>query len=317
MILTIIRTLFTFLLLAVLVLNMTQRKHLSHGEGKRFATLKIAGVLFIVYAGFWVMERTNLPDLLAVPVVLIAAIVAFVFRRELFPFRTRCVACGTRLPLSRIVYFDSNRCRECDPEELELDDTEDNDSQESDTDPNRDIPSPAEMPAAPVPHLVTEIDWEHHRFDQEAVLCFARRGEEVLLIHKKTGLGTGKVNAPGGRLEPGETPAEAAIRETQEETGVTPLHLEERADLSFLFTNGFSLHVKAFFAGDMEGEPHATREADPFFCPIQEIPYEKMWADDREWLPRSLQGDYVMGRFIFEGDTMLDMQLETHPLRTE
>ena len=42
------------------------------------------------------------------------------------------------------------------------------------------------------------------------------------------GLGAGKINAPGGKLEAGETALAAAIRETQEEIGVTPLALEDR-----------------------------------------------------------------------------------------
>ncbi|RKX74483.1 MAG: NUDIX hydrolase, partial [Spirochaetes bacterium] len=51
---------------------------------------------------------------------------------------------------------------------------------------------------------------------EEAVLCFIRdrKEEKVLLIHKKTGLGAGLINAPGGRIDPGETPEEAAVRET-------------------------------------------------------------------------------------------------------
>ena len=54
------------------------------------------------------------------------------------------------------------------------------------------------------------VDWTPN---MRANLVFLTRGEEVLLIHKKTGLGAGKINGPGGKLEPGESPLDAARRE--------------------------------------------------------------------------------------------------------
>jgi len=54
------------------------------------------------------------------------------------------------------------------------------------------------------------------------VLIVATRGDDVLLLqramHKK--LWPGIYNAPGGHVEQGETPAEAAVRELTEETGL-------------------------------------------------------------------------------------------------
>jgi ADP-ribose pyrophosphatase YjhB (NUDIX family) len=63
------------------------------------------------------------------------------------------------------------------------------------------------------------IDWVSWQPQQRAVIVYItdRKRQKVLLIMKKTGLGKGKVNAPGGRLEPGESFLEAAIRECREE----------------------------------------------------------------------------------------------------
>ena len=68
-----------------------------------------------------------------------------------------------------------------------------------------------------IPHHVDDIDWPLWQFTEHAVLCFIVDGDRILLIHKKTGLGAGKVNGPGGRIEPGESPLQAAVRETEEE----------------------------------------------------------------------------------------------------
>lgn len=47
-------------------------------------------------------------------------------------------------------------------------------------------------------------------------LAIVTRNDSVLLVKKKNGVWV----FPGGKAEPGETPEEAAIRETEEETGV-------------------------------------------------------------------------------------------------
>jgi 8-oxo-dGTP diphosphatase len=52
-----------------------------------------------------------------------------------------------------------------------------------------------------------KTDWSVWQPTERANLCFVTRGDEVLLIHKKRGLGAGKINGPGGRIEPGETAA--------------------------------------------------------------------------------------------------------------
>jgi 8-oxo-dGTP diphosphatase len=149
------------------------------------------------------------------------------------------------------------------------------------------------------------IDWDGWQPADTAVLTFIRRGGQLLLIHKKRGLGRGKVNAPGGRLEAGETPEQAAVRETQEEVGLTPLNLRPAGQLDFAFTDGYSLRCHVYTAGGCEGVLTETDEADPFWCDEAEIPYGRMWADDRLWLPLMLRGEAFYARFIFEGDRML------------
>jgi len=147
---------------------------------------------------------------------------------------------------------------------------------------------------------------------EEAVLCFIRDkpNGRVLLIHKKTGLGAGLINAPGGRLEPGETPEQAAIRETSEEVGLKVDQLTPAGDLYFQFTNGHSIRGYVFQTGTWSGEMIETEEADPFWCDETELPYDRMWTDDSWWLPHMLAGRPFRGRFIFDGEKMLSMSLD-------
>ena len=55
----------------------------------------------------------------------------------------------------------------------------------------------------------SSINWNTWQPNMLSSLVFIVKDSEVLLIRKKTGLGAGKVNAPGGKIEADET-AEAA-----------------------------------------------------------------------------------------------------------
>ena len=70
---------------------------------------------------------------------------------------------------------------------------------------------------------IVDIDWNSWQPCEKATLLFVLQQEKVLLIRKKRGLGKGKINAAGGRLEPGETAMDCAVREVQEELCITVL----------------------------------------------------------------------------------------------
>lgn len=155
-----------------------------------------------------------------------------------------------------------------------------------------------------------DIDWTKWTPQERATLLFVRRDGQVLLIRKKRGLGAGKINGPGGRLDAEESPAQGAIREVQEELHVTPIDVQPRGELAFQFTDGYALYVYVFSAEGCEGEPQETDEATPIWTPLEAIPFDQMWADDRLWLPHLLDDQPFMGRFLFDGDALLGYTLK-------
>ncbi len=155
-----------------------------------------------------------------------------------------------------------------------------------------------------------DIDWDTWEAKDPATLVFVVKDGRILLIRKKRGLGAGKINAPGGRLEPGETPLEAAVREVQEELCITPLELTYSGENLFQFVDGYSIHVHVFKAGDYQGEPTETDEASPIWSNLDSIPYEEMWEDDKLWVPLVLDGTRFYGRYLFDDDIMLDYALD-------
>jgi len=125
-----------------------------------------------------------------------------------------------------------------------------------------------------------------------------RRGvREVLLGEKLTGIGQGKIVAPGGKSENTESPAHTAVREIREEVGlsVNPQALVPIAEISYPFYSRPELSQRsfAFLCTDFSGELRPSRELDATWWPVAAIPFDRMWADAGLWLPRALTGDYV------------------------
>jgi 8-oxo-dGTP diphosphatase len=158
---------------------------------------------------------------------------------------------------------------------------------------------------------LSEIDWTAWRAKDPATLVFVFRGDELLLINKKTGLGKGKINAPGGKVDPGESPEAAAVRECREELHIEVSKLEYCGEHRFQFVDGYSIHVWVYRTRHFEGEPMETHEAEPRWTPIGEIPFDEMWEDDRYWLPMMVRGERFQTRWIFDGDRMVDYAIET------
>ena len=160
---------------------------------------------------------------------------------------------------------------------------------------------------------VSDIDWAGWKPTDFATLVFVQKDGRLLLIHKKRGLGAGKLNGPGGRLEVGETFDACAVREVREELCITPKGLEKMGELRFQFVDGYGIYVHVYRASDFEGTPSETPEAIPIWVDEDRVPYDEMWEDDRIWLPLLIAGTRFDANFIFEGDVMLDHELDVIP----
>lgn len=144
----------------------------------------------------------------------------------------------------------------------------------------------------------------------EVCVCFilrdGPRGREVLLGLKLRGLGAGKMVAPGGKLEPGETPEAAVIREVAEESGL----VVAAGDLRACGVNRYAFphrpewsQVSWVFSTDVfSGEATHSDELELRWVPVAEIPFDLMWDDARLWLPGVLAGGSVDEDFEFGAD---------------
>ncbi len=144
-------------------------------------------------------------------------------------------------------------------------------------------------------------------------LCFVLGEGNVLLGLKKRGFGAGRWNGFGGKVNSGEDIKEAAIRETQEESGIVVRDLIQVGTHEFEFSSdpGTILEVHVFRCQNYSGEIIETEEMKPCWFPNPDIPYAEMWPDDIHWLPLLLEGKKFETRFLFgEGDTLLEWSVE-------
>jgi 8-oxo-dGTP diphosphatase len=118
------------------------------------------------------------------------------------------------------------------------------------------------------------------------IVCVKDRDgdQDVLLIRRRNEPGAGKWSLPGGRIEWGETAAEAATRELGEETGVEAelVGLIELFDGFFPSRNDLRHHfiVAEFAARWTAGEPCAGGDAgEARFAPLEKIEDYALSAD--------------------------------------
>jgi 8-oxo-dGTP pyrophosphatase MutT (NUDIX family) len=134
----------------------------------------------------------------------------------------------------------------------------------------------------------------------------------VLLGMKKRGFGEGRWNGFGGKVLAGEGIEQAAQRELREEAGILMKDPRPRGLLTFEFAGDpTKLEVHVFSASAFEGVPAESEEMRPQWFRLSDVPYTKMWADDKYWLPVLLKGRDFKGHFYFlDQDNLLNYRLE-------
>ena len=175
------------------------------------------------------------------------------------------------------------------------------------------------MAVAKVPKIEIDTLWVE-RWQPELIgtLLFVLRAHkgllQVLLIHKKTGHGQGRVNGPGGKLDAGESLTACATREVLEEVGLQVGHPVCRAELRFVELEGSQWLGYVYTADQFSGQLIETSEAKPFWCDIEKIPFADMWPDDQLWLPTVLQ-QHVSQFFSQTISQVKDQKFGTNPTR--
>lgn len=109
----------------------------------------------------------------------------------------------------------------------------------------------------------------------------------LLFTLRNSGLNShsGQISFPGGRIEDGETPLDASLRETEEETGIPSEEIEILGKLTPLFVPPSNSLIFPF-VGYLESKPELTVNPDEveeaFYTPIDYF-LDKANLNQEEW----------------------------------
>ncbi|OLY79905.1 7,8-dihydro-8-oxoguanine triphosphatase [Smittium mucronatum] len=134
-------------------------------------------------------------------------------------------------------------------------------------------------------------------------LIFKQDRSKVLLGYKKRGFGVGLYNGFGGKIQHEESALEGAKRELEEESGLTSEDLVKIGILYFEFESDPVILTAHLYTSDrFNGVPVETEEMRPEWFDINNIPFTKMWNDDKYWFSFAVENKPFIARFSFKSD---------------
>ncbi|MGO2804524.1 MAG: 8-oxo-dGTP diphosphatase [Glutamicibacter arilaitensis] len=155
-----------------------------------------------------------------------------------------------------------------------------------------------------------------HGAKQIALVALVQHREgdvQILLGRKRRGFGQGNIVLPGGKIEPGETAKQAAIREFAGETGlrVAAEDLELAAQINFRFPAqpAADMQCAAFIARKATGQLELTEELEPLWADPAALPVTQMWQDSPLWLPQLAAGENFTVEIVLADDNQSVQQI--------
>jgi 8-oxo-dGTP diphosphatase len=144
-----------------------------------------------------------------------------------------------------------------------------------------------------------------------ATLCYVRHQGQTLMLHrikKANDMHAGKWNGLGGKLLPGETPEACAIREVEEESGLTLINPLLRGMITFPgFANDDDWYCFLFVGREFTGELIDSDEGVLAWIDDTVLLDLPLWPGDRIFIPWLDVDAFFSGRF-----TYVDGQLQDH-----
>ncbi len=143
-----------------------------------------------------------------------------------------------------------------------------------------------------------------------AVLCtlWEEDGQAVVLLTRRSSTlrsHTGEVSFPGGRIEPGESPVDAALREAEEEVGLDPAAVEVIGQLPPMATvssDSIITSYVAVLASRPALRPNPAEVERAFAAPIVDLVADGTFHEERWSWPGG--GDRPLYFFDLPGDTV-------------
>ncbi len=134
-------------------------------------------------------------------------------------------------------------------------------------------------------------------------LCIIEDNGRILLKRATRGVSKGKWNFPGGKIDDGETSEQSTAREVLEETGLAIDGLDSLGRLEFYDGTEPFFFVDVYRAQGFSGTLRETEEGPLQWYDRDALPFDRMWDDDKLWVPMVLSGKRIRGEFHFNKGT--------------
>jgi len=145
-----------------------------------------------------------------------------------------------------------------------------------------------------------------------ATLCYIRRNGKTLMLHrvkKHNDMHQGKWNGLGGKLEPGESPEECAIREVYEEAGLYITKPTMKGMLTFPgFTKNEDWYVFVFLVREFTGTLITSNEGILQWIDNNELLDLNLWEGDKVFLPWLDRSGFFSGKFNYKDGQLIDFE---------
>lgn len=117
----------------------------------------------------------------------------------------------------------------------------------------------------------------------------------------------GKWNGLGGKFEPGETPEQCAIREIQEESGLTMLEPVMKGFISFPNFDGVNdWYVFIFTSDKFTGELIESDEGNLEWIDDDKVLDLNLWAGDRIFLKWLDDKGFFSAEFVYNNGKLIN-----------
>lgn len=142
--------------------------------------------------------------------------------------------------------------------------------------------------------------------ERKAVRCYLIKENKVVVTKYKQGnRKEGYYDIPGGKIEQGETPKQAATREMKEETGIEVEELEYKGDMIIEYPDR-RYRFDVFLAQKYEGEPQEFEENASEWIEIEKL------LQQEKLLSNILLLDRFFRKGLLEDNLTFEMYIEVN-----
>lgn len=138
---------------------------------------------------------------------------------------------------------------------------------------------------------------------RNAVKCILIENEKIVITKYLKGRKQGYYDIPGGKIEEGETPEKAAIREMKEETGIKVSNLIKKGTFEVEYPDRIFI-FEVFIANDYQGNPQNFEENTSEWMDI------KLLLEKDKILSNILLLKKPYNDFLYNEETSFKMKVE-------